>query len=251
MARQINNGRASHSHVLSAGLGARGAASTFRSRASARVLASVPSAADSSLHVCRFHAHRRARVCRFCMGGGFGPFFTQRTRVACWRLPRVSFRCCVLLCGWHNNSSKRTREKAARRLTPALDVRAAFLCSCVVSGTFQPFSGSARCVAFGRPALWSFVRWDVRRNLRAWAHLVSSCFVARAVRRKVACVVSGSFFRWQAISVSPLPGIQSSGIVLVYDGVGVCRLTRHSSGRLRRRLIPALGLSKKTHSSAS
>ena len=50
--------------------------------------------------------------------------------------------------------------------------------------------------------------------------------------------------RSQAISVTPLPGIQSSSIVRVYDGVGVCRLTRHSSGRLRRRLIPALGFVK-------
>jgi hypothetical protein len=38
-----------------------------------------------------------------------------------------------------------------------------------------------------------------------------------------------------------LPGIQSSVIVQASDGVACCRLTRHSSGRLRRRLIPALG----------
>jgi hypothetical protein len=46
--------------------------------------------------------------------------------------------------------------------------------------------------------------------------------------------------RAQATNFAALPSIQSSGIVQVHDGVGVCRLTRHSSGRLRRRLIPAL-----------
>jgi hypothetical protein len=50
--------------------------------------------------------------------------------------------------------------------------------------------------------------------------------------------------RSQATSFAALQSIQSSGIVLVHDGVGVCRLTSHSSGRLRRRLIPALGLTR-------
>jgi hypothetical protein len=48
--------------------------------------------------------------------------------------------------------------------------------------------------------------------------------------------------RSQATSFAALPVNQSSGIVRAQDGVGVCRLTRHSSGRLRRRLIPALEL---------
>jgi hypothetical protein len=47
--------------------------------------------------------------------------------------------------------------------------------------------------------------------------------------------------RTQATSYPALPGIQSSAIVQFTDGVACCRLTRHSSGRLRRRLIPALG----------
>jgi hypothetical protein len=47
--------------------------------------------------------------------------------------------------------------------------------------------------------------------------------------------------RTQATSFAALPGIQSSAIVQVTDGVACCRLTSHSSGRLRRRLIPALG----------
>src|SRR5690606_20567039 len=43
-----------------------------------------------------------------------------------------------------------------------------------------------------------------------------------------------------ATSCAALPGIQSSAIVQLTDGVACCRLTSHSSGRLRRRLIPAL-----------
>jgi hypothetical protein len=44
--------------------------------------------------------------------------------------------CCCL--------TSRPSGRLRRRLTQALDVRAAFLCSCVVSGTFQLFSGVAR-----------------------------------------------------------------------------------------------------------
>jgi hypothetical protein len=47
-------------------------------------------------------------------------------------------------------------------------------------------------------------------------------------------------FRAQATTFAALPGFQSSAIVQVTDGVACCRLTSHSSGRLRRRLIPAL-----------
>ena len=46
--------------------------------------------------------------------------------------------------------------------------------------------------------------------------------------------------RAQATSFAALPGIQSSAIVQFTDGVACCRLTSHPSGRLRRRLIPAL-----------
>jgi hypothetical protein len=48
--------------------------------------------------------------------------------------------------------------------------------------------------------------------------------------------------RTQATIFAALPGIQSSAIVQFTDGVACCRLTSHSSGRLRRRLIPALGI---------
>nr|AAK28622.1 hypothetical protein [uncultured bacterium] len=49
-------------------------------------------------------------------------------------------------------------------------------------------------VVSGWPALSSFARWVVRGVLRAFLYLAFSCFAVRAVRRKVTCVISGSFF---------------------------------------------------------
>jgi hypothetical protein len=54
--------------------------------------------------------------------------------------------------------------------------------------------GHAFCVVSGRPALQCFVRLVVIRTLHALAHLASSFFAVRAVRRKLASVASGSFF---------------------------------------------------------
>src|SRR5690348_8625235 len=94
----------------------------------------------------------------------------------------------------------------------------------------------------GWPALLSFVRLVVCRVLRALVHVVSSppCRARgssqRGVRRQRLVL------RTQATSCAALPGIQSSAIVQLTDGVACCRLTSHSSGRLRRRLIPALAL---------
>jgi hypothetical protein len=48
--------------------------------------------------------------------------------------------------------------------------------------------------------------------------------------------------RAQATTIVALPGIQSSAMVLAGDSAACCRLTGHSSGRLRRRLIAALDL---------
>ena len=48
--------------------------------------------------------------------------------------------------------------------------------------------------------------------------------------------------RTQATIFAALPGFQSSAIVSLTDGVACCRLTSHPSGRLRRHLIPALGV---------
>ena len=69
----------------------------------------------------------------------------------------------------------------------------------------------------------------------------------RAVCRNVACVVSGSFF---ARRPQPSRGYRTSKAVLSFLSAAAqlcCRLTSHPSGRLRRRLIPALDHRERVH----
>jgi len=94
--------------------------------------------------------------------------------------------------------------------------------------------------------LWAGLRCRLSRAC------CSSCLARVGVHRTfVLCRVRGSLQRGarrqrlvpraQATNSAALPGFQSSAIVLLTDGVACCRLTSHSSGRLRRRLTPTLG----------
>jgi hypothetical protein len=75
--------------------------------------------------------------------------------------------------------------------------------------------------------LWPFESRDVRRNLCAWAHLVFSCFVARAVHRNVACGVAAKDCRlrihtskgYQGIKLSTeyIPGGKATAIVTIKE----------------------------------
>lgn len=101
----------------------------------------------------------------------------------------------------------------------ALDVRAAFLCSCIPLAAFSRCISCTGHVVSGWPALWSVVRWGVRGVLRALACFVFSYSFVRAVCRNVIAVVSGFVLRTQATTFAALPNIQSSTIVSLSDGV--------------------------------
>ena len=107
------------------------------------------------------------------------------------------------------------------------------------------FSQARRVVLFGPACVVVF------RALGRWLQLArvaaSGHFKHRGARGSSQRGVCRQRFvlHSQATSFAALQSIQSSGIVLVHDGVGVCRLTSHSSGRLRRRSTPALDRSSR------
>ena len=115
-----------------------------------------------------------------------------------------------MLCGWHNNSSKRTREKAARRLTPALGlmkITLAFLAAifvpvCLITGwylwgqftTFRPgdpyiwvrtghflslcvLISAAYVIVLGMPA-YAVLRW--RNAVRGWSTIATGFVLGAA-----------------------------------------------------------------------
>ena len=90
-----------------------------------------------------------------------------------------------------NISFKRT---AAPPLNSSVRRQSISLRSSSPSSRFRLRVCKARCVVLGWPALSPFARLVVRCSSRALAHLASSFFAVRAVRRNVAFVVSGSFF---------------------------------------------------------
>jgi len=94
--------------------------------------------------------------------------------------------------------------------------------------------GLACVVVFRAPGRFS-------RLARVGAHRIFLLCRARGLPQRGVCRQRFVLCA-QATCSAALPEIQSSAIVQVSDGVACCRLTSHPSGRLRRRLIPALGL---------
>jgi hypothetical protein len=143
-----------------------------------------------------------------------------------------------------NQSSKRT---ASPPLNSSVSRQSSFLLLSVAFLGFWLRFGKAHRVVSGWPALLSFVRLVVWGFLRALVPFAFSCFVVRAVCRNVASVASGSFF---ARRPQPSRRYRTSKAVLSFLSAAAqlcCRLTSHSSGRLRRRLIPALDVRERSH----
>jgi hypothetical protein len=89
------------------------------------------------------------------------------------------------------------RAKSRAPLNSSVRRQSNSLPSCVAHFVFWLRVSCAQCVVSGWPALSSCARRCVYRVLRALAGFVSSCCAVRAVRavcRRVAFVVSGSFF---------------------------------------------------------
>lgn len=106
------------------------------------------------------------------------------------------------------------------------------------------FAVSLRLAAFGGagwPAQRVFVRWVACGGMRAVAFIAALFIAARAASRDMAHVGRRVVRRAQATTAVALPGFPSGAMVLFSGGARFGRLTVHPSGRLRRRLIQALG----------
>jgi hypothetical protein len=140
------------------------------------------------------------------------------------------------------NNSKRSRFAA--RLNSGVRRQSSTLLSLCRVRYFWLRIGCAVHDVSGWPALSSFARLVVRRVLCALAYFVFVPCRARGSSQRGVCR-QRFVLRTQVTTFAALPGIQSSVIVLLTDGVACCRLTSHSSGRLCRRLIPALAIQGK------
>ena len=139
-----------------------------------------------------------------------------------------------------SNKSFKADARTARRLTPALGGRAASLCSCLVRCLFG-FVFAARNVLFRAGLRCCFSRaWQCVASCARWC---LSSFRSSSHARFIAT------WRLSSAVRSSLAGHNRRGIAglskqryrVANRRHNVCRLTSHSSGRLCRRLIPALG----------
>jgi hypothetical protein len=145
----------------------------------------------------------------------------------------------VMACSGRKVLTSHSSGRLRRRLTPALVGRAASFCRCIARSALAPRQLREPCCFGLACVVVSRVLGRSSRLARVGAHRIY--FLCRARGSSQRGVRHQRFvLRAQATSSAALPGIQSSAIVLLTDGVACCRLTSHSSGR--RRLIPALDL---------